>query len=209
MTDNYIDGGEIKMDNMYIHVTGEGIITDITNSKMTDNVVHVGVKYILGKDHIVFTIEGDSLYVSRYRGAIEIYKYQFIEPGDYMITTLFVEKYNAPHPLMRDVYTYLKSNLKGKFYLEEDEEMAERFIVSFSSWIDRSFCYRYKIKINPRIVTTWDIQELIYLVEHVNDMDLYAIHEAFEGQSFYIDEETIKLLHRVVATQKNQVQTIN
>lgn len=181
-------------ENMYVNVTVDGEITDITNTKQEGNVIHVGVKYIVGKDAITFVVEGENLFVERCRSGIRLYRYQFSEPGDYMITPLFVDTYRSVQPLTRELYSYLKKNLRGKFYLEEDDTLESSYEVVFNSWIDRTFYYKYKIRINPQTFSHMDIMLLVYQIEAMEKLDLLAIHNYTKGQSFFVDDNAIKLL---------------
>lgn len=186
------------MDNMYINISEDGFITDITNNKLTNNEIYLGVKYILGKDSVVFTREDDKVFVLRTKGCARVlYKYEFEEPGDYMITPLFVDKYKSNHPLLRDIYAFMKRNFKGKFYLEENNNLNKKCEVIFSSWIDVNFDYKFKVSINTNIMEEEDAYVLRDQLMVMKNINLLKLYNNLNGKSIFIDNKSIGLLKSI------------
>lgn len=186
------------MENMYINISKEGFITDITNNKLANNEIYLGVKYILGKDTVVFTKEGSSIFVERTKGSDRLlYKFEFEEPGDYMVTPLFVDKYKSNHPLLRDVYAFMKRNFKGKFYLEENNNMDKKCEVVFSSWVDVTFDYKFKISINTNIMEEEDAEVLREQLMVMKNINLLKLYNNMNGRSIFIDNKSIELLKSI------------
>lgn len=198
------------MDNMYVNISEGGIITDITNNKSIDNKIYVGVKYILGRDNIVFSSTGEGiLYVERIRGNKLIYKYEFEEAGDYMITPLFVDKYKSNHPILRDIYAFLKRNFKGKFYLEENNKIDKEYEIIFSSWIDVQFDYKFKISVNTEKITEIDLFIMREQLMTMKEMNLFKLHDNINGKSIFIDDNSIGIMKTINSLFEHDTHTIS
>lgn len=189
---------------MYIRVCSGGSIIDITNNRLTDNKVYFDVKYILGKDSVVFREEEDGrISVERRRRDLTLYKTVLDHGKDYMITPLFVEIYKHNHPTIRDLYAYLKRNFNGNFYIEENNNISKPFEVVFSAWVDVKFDYKIKILVNTNRITEDDTYRLRGHISALKDMNLYNLYMNIQGRSIFIDDASLKLMRSIDSLYHN------
>lgn len=193
---------------MYVRLSNEGAITDITNNKLVNNTVHMGVKYILGKDSVTFSSEKEGMFVERRRRDITLYKAQLEYGKDYMITPLFVDLYNHTHPIVRDLYAYLKRNFNGKFYIEEDNTLVRPFDMVFSSWVDVKFDYKIKVRVNTNIMTAVDNARFREHGLLLKQMNLYNLHQNLNGKSILIDRESLDIMTSINSLYANDTAII-
>lgn len=185
------------MNTLYVNVR-DSKVKDITNN--TDGVtnIHLGVKYIHGKDNVIFTIDSNGfVVVNRYRGKTKLYSYTFREDGNYMLTPLFVTTYKATTPEYRSVYNFLKKNYNENFHLEVDNSIAIPYQIVFKSWVDVSFNIKFDIKINDKLMDQESMNELKSCMLNMKDINLMELHIKIKGKSIYIDVAAIERLKKL------------
>lgn len=197
------------MSNMYVNITGEGRITDITNNKFQDNEIYLGVKYIIDRDAIVFTAEDGKIYAERSKGGKVIYKYEFEEAGEYMLTPFFVDTYKSNHPAVRDIYAFLKRHFKGKFYLEENNSLTKGYQIVFNSWVDVTFDYKFKVSVNTNIINEEDVYTIREYLLTMKTMDLLKLYNNINGRSIFIDQKSLGIMKSIDSLFTQSVETVS
>ncbi len=183
---------------MYVRVK-DGKVINLGDKSKEPVEVMFNRKYILNRDHVVFAKQTDgSIVVERFRGLVKLYRYTFVAEGDFMVAKLFVDKYKPVHPITRDAHAYLESKFHDRYYIEEDEEMHRAISITLSTWIDRTFTYKYTVKVNPNLVDYRDLNRMKSYLDSLDRETLYKIHQELGGKSVYISSSFLQTVRHMI-----------
>lgn len=189
--------------NMIIEVRQNGDVYDIT--KIKENKLEFGVKYIIKDHNVIITKMGDGYIVSRYKGGSILYRNHISGLGKFKIGEMEVEEYSENFPGSKPVFN-LVTNAFGNLVSFKEDTTGSSYRVVLDVWVERGiFQHGYTITVNPKLFKKKHSEDIIGLIAKVEKMDLSRLYYYQGSSSYKINKRSVSDMEAIASLNKQMI----